>query len=101
MQNRKRILEWTYWNGGTTQKQNAHLDEIALLEDCLILRDERREVTGAIVDRDASGEGNTLIHLDLVVNLGGLILDLLVGSLAELDNRFLRDNMCQDLVHNN
>jgi len=60
----------------------VNLDEIALLEDSLVLRDERREVTSAVVDRDASGEGDTLVHLDLVVNLGCLILDLLVGSFA-------------------
>jgi hypothetical protein len=57
-------------------------------------------MTSTVVHGDASGKGDTLVHLDLVVNLGSLILDLLVGSGAELDDGLLRDDVGQDLVHN-
>jgi hypothetical protein len=78
--------------------RNAHLDNVVLLEGSLVLRDQGREVANAVVERNASREGNSLLSLHFVVKLGGGLLDQLVTESAELNNQFARLGFLDKLV---
>lgn len=78
----------------------VHLDDISVLQDSGVIL-EGREVSGAVVDGDAGGEGDSLgldLALGVVVDSSDTSVDELVSKSTELNDALTSNQLGDELV---